>query len=168
MATRFCFSTSARIAPGSCRRRFFSRTSMASSARFGRGSISSLLRNTTRHIPRPSFCPGRTDVTSSAKWSAPRASRSCALRRRRSIRTSLIFLMAGSSSRFRGEDRKIVPSPKVATYDLQPEMSARDPSPTKSFPPAQIRFDHPELRQPGHGGTYRRRPRRRQSGRDHR
>ncbi|HEY0370318.1 MAG TPA: 2,3-bisphosphoglycerate-independent phosphoglycerate mutase, partial [Chthoniobacterales bacterium] len=25
-----------------------------------------------------------------------------------------------------GEDRKIVPSPKVATYDLKPEMSARE------------------------------------------
>lgn len=27
---------------------------------------------------------------------------------------------------FRGEDRLIIPSPKVATYDLQPEMSARE------------------------------------------
>src|SRR5207247_8342818 len=27
---------------------------------------------------------------------------------------------------FPGEDRKLVPSPKVATYDLQPEMSARE------------------------------------------
>lgn len=29
-------------------------------------------------------------------------------------------------SAFRGEDRMITPSPKVATYDLQPEMSARE------------------------------------------
>ncbi len=35
------------------------------------------------------------------------------------------FFMNGSREKvFQGEDRKIIPSPKVATYDLQPEMSA--------------------------------------------
>ena len=34
------------------------------------------------------------------------------------------FLNGGRESPFRGEDRILVPSPKVATYDLQPEMSA--------------------------------------------
>ncbi len=37
---------------------------------------------------------------------------------------SPISLTAESKRPFPGEDRKIVPSPKVATYDLQPEMSA--------------------------------------------
>ena len=32
--------------------------------------------------------------------------------------------MAASKSRIAGEDRILVKSPKVATYDLQPEMSA--------------------------------------------
>ncbi len=32
--------------------------------------------------------------------------------------------MAAGKSPFAGEDRALVPSPKVATYDLQPEMSA--------------------------------------------
>jgi 2,3-bisphosphoglycerate-independent phosphoglycerate mutase len=36
------------------------------------------------------------------------------------------FFNGGIEKAFRGEDRKIVPSPKVATYDLQPEMSARE------------------------------------------
>ena len=36
------------------------------------------------------------------------------------------FFNGGIEVPFRGEDRKIVPSPKVATYDLQPEMSARE------------------------------------------
>src|SRR4051794_669830 len=36
------------------------------------------------------------------------------------------FFNGGIEKAFAGEDRKIVPSPKVATYDLQPEMSARD------------------------------------------
>ncbi len=36
------------------------------------------------------------------------------------------FFNGGVEQAFTGEDRKIVPSPKVATYDLQPEMSARE------------------------------------------
>jgi 2,3-bisphosphoglycerate-independent phosphoglycerate mutase len=34
------------------------------------------------------------------------------------------FLNGGREERYPGEDRILVPSPKVATYDLQPEMSA--------------------------------------------
>lgn len=34
------------------------------------------------------------------------------------------FLNGGREAAFKGEDRILVPSPKVATYDLQPEMSA--------------------------------------------
>jgi 2,3-bisphosphoglycerate-independent phosphoglycerate mutase len=36
------------------------------------------------------------------------------------------FFNGGIERAFPGEDRKIDPSPKVATYDLQPEMSARE------------------------------------------
>jgi len=36
------------------------------------------------------------------------------------------FFNGGIERPFAKEDRKIVPSPKVATYDLQPEMSARE------------------------------------------
>ena len=36
------------------------------------------------------------------------------------------FLNGGREAPFPGEDRRLVPSPKVATYDLQPEMSAPD------------------------------------------
>ena len=35
------------------------------------------------------------------------------------------FFNGGIERAFAGEDRRIVPSPKVATYDLQPEMSAQ-------------------------------------------
>jgi 2,3-bisphosphoglycerate-independent phosphoglycerate mutase len=34
------------------------------------------------------------------------------------------FFSGGRENEFEGEDRILVPSPKVATYDLQPEMSA--------------------------------------------
>ena len=36
------------------------------------------------------------------------------------------FLNGGEEITFEGEERKLIPSPKVATYDLQPEMSARE------------------------------------------
>ncbi len=36
------------------------------------------------------------------------------------------FFNGGVEAPFEGEDRILVPSPKVATYDLQPEMSARE------------------------------------------
>ncbi|MBV9008576.1 MAG: 2,3-bisphosphoglycerate-independent phosphoglycerate mutase [Verrucomicrobia bacterium] len=36
------------------------------------------------------------------------------------------FFNGGIERAFPGEDREIVPSPKVATYDLQPQMSARE------------------------------------------
>lgn len=36
------------------------------------------------------------------------------------------FFNGGSETPFSGEDRVVVPSPKVATYDLQPEMSAAE------------------------------------------
>jgi 2,3-bisphosphoglycerate-independent phosphoglycerate mutase len=34
------------------------------------------------------------------------------------------FLNGGREDQFNGEDRILVPSPKVATYDHKPEMSA--------------------------------------------
>ena len=36
------------------------------------------------------------------------------------------FFNGGVEKAFPGEDRKLIPSPKVATYDLQPEMSAAE------------------------------------------
>jgi 2,3-bisphosphoglycerate-independent phosphoglycerate mutase len=36
------------------------------------------------------------------------------------------FFSGGVETPYKGEDRIMVPSPKVATYDLQPEMSARE------------------------------------------
>lgn len=36
------------------------------------------------------------------------------------------FFNGGAEQPFAGEDRAIIPSPKVATYDLQPEMSAEE------------------------------------------
>jgi 2,3-bisphosphoglycerate-independent phosphoglycerate mutase len=34
------------------------------------------------------------------------------------------FFNGGTETMYEGEDRALIPSPKVATYDLKPEMSA--------------------------------------------
>ncbi len=73
------------------------------------------------------------------------------------------FLNGGRETRFTGEDRIMVPSPKVATYDLQPEMSAPElaDKAVAAIESRQIRPDRAELRQPRHG-----RPHRQPAGRD--
>ena len=53
-----------------------------------------------------------------------RHARSCAWRRPRNTPHVTYFLNGGREDAVPGEDRIMVPSPKVATYDLQPEMSA--------------------------------------------
>ena len=63
--------------------------------------------------------------TCSARWLRDAGLAAVAHRRDREIRrTSPTSSTAGARSRMPGEDRIMVPSPKVATYDLQPEMSA--------------------------------------------
>jgi len=43
------------------------------------------------------------------------------------------FFNGGTEKEFELEDRKMVPSPKVATYDLKPEMSALEVAHEVSF-----------------------------------
>jgi 2,3-bisphosphoglycerate-independent phosphoglycerate mutase len=67
------------------------------------------------------------------------------------------FFNGGEETPYPGEDRVMVPSPKVATYDLQPEMSAPELTQRRSrrSSPA-LRSRRAELRQPRHGRPYRR------------
>ncbi len=52
------------------------------------------------------------------------------------------FFNGGREARFEGEDRILIPSPKVATYDLQPDMSA--PGITKAII-EYMHSDHPDF-----------------------
>lgn len=68
------------------------------------------------------------------------------------------FLSGGREATFEGEERLIVPSPKVATYDLQPEMSARAVTTSlcdhmKAFAPELVilNFANPDM--VGHTGV---------------
>ncbi len=66
------------------------------------------------------------------------------------------FFNGGVEKAYPGEDRKIIPSPKVATYDLQPEMSAREVTKTVLENMAQydliiLNFANPDM--VGHTGV---------------
>ena len=68
------------------------------------------------------------------------------------------FFNGGQESVFPGEDRCLIPSPKVATYDLKPEMSAHGHHRGGHSPhrERQVRRHHPELCQLRHGRPHRR------------
>jgi 2,3-bisphosphoglycerate-independent phosphoglycerate mutase len=66
------------------------------------------------------------------------------------------FFNGGIERAFPGEERKIVPSPKVATYDLKPEMSAREVTEqvlarAKDFDLIVLNFANPDM--VGHTGV---------------
>jgi len=69
------------------------------------------------------------------------------------------FFSGGRESEFEGEERILVPSPKVATYDLQPEMSAPEVANklvaalnTKKFDFIALNFANCDM--VGHTGVY--------------
>ena len=69
------------------------------------------------------------------------------------------FLNGGQETRFSGEDRIMVASPKVATYDLQPEMSAPELTDkavaaigTAKYDPIVLNFANPDM--VGHTGVF--------------
>jgi 2,3-bisphosphoglycerate-independent phosphoglycerate mutase len=69
------------------------------------------------------------------------------------------FFSGGRESEFPGEERILVPSPKVATYDLQPEMSAPEVADklvaalnTKKFDFIALNFANGDM--VGHTGVY--------------
>ena len=69
------------------------------------------------------------------------------------------FFNGGVEEPFIGEDRILVPSPKVATYDLKPEMSAREVTAevlkaisSGSYPVIIVNFANPDM--VGHTGIF--------------
>ena len=67
------------------------------------------------------------------------------------------FFNGGNEKPYPGEERELVPSPKVATYDLKPEMSAAGITDVvvKAIERRRLRRDRDELRQRRHGGPLR-------------
>ena len=74
-------------------------------------------------------------------------------RRDREVRARHVLLQRRPRGAWPGEERRLVPSPRVATYDLQPEMSAarRDRRARRRDRVRPVRLHRRQLRQPGHG-----------------
>ena len=66
------------------------------------------------------------------------------------------FFNGGIEKAFPGEDRKLIPSPKVATYDLKPEMSAFEVTDELLARLADYDLIILKLRQSRHGRSHRR------------
>ena len=66
------------------------------------------------------------------------------------------FFNGGNEKPYPGESRELVPSPKVATYDLKPEMSAPGITEVvvKAIEKRELRRHRDELRQRRHGGPF--------------
>ncbi len=72
--------------------------------------------------------PKRAVVNTIGEWVAARGLRQFRLAETEKYPHVTFFLNGGREAPFAGEDRYMAPSPKVATYDLQPEMSADEVS----------------------------------------
>ena len=65
-------------------------------------------------------------VNTFGEWMAKKRQNSAAYFRNRKICPRYFFFNGGVEESFKGEDRILINSPKVATYDLQPEMSSAE------------------------------------------
>jgi 2,3-bisphosphoglycerate-independent phosphoglycerate mutase len=62
------------------------------------------------------------------------------------------FFNGGTEAQFEGEERVMIPSPKVATYDLQPRMSAAEVGEEASLSLLVDQFANPGTRWQGRLG----------------
>lgn len=72
----------------------------------------------------PALFPAETLSNTIGEWAASHGKRQLRIAETEKYAHVTFFLNGGRESQFDGEERILVPSPKVATYDLQPEMSA--------------------------------------------
>ena len=60
-----------------------------------------------------------------AEWLGKKGCKQCHIAETEKYAHVTFFFNGGVEKQFENEERELIPSPKVATYDLQPEMSAR-------------------------------------------
>ncbi len=72
----------------------------------------------------PALFPAEALSNTLGEWVAAHGKRQLRIAETEKYAHVTFFLNGGREAQFDGEDRILVPSPKVATYDLQPEMSA--------------------------------------------
>jgi 2,3-bisphosphoglycerate-independent phosphoglycerate mutase len=82
----------------------------------------------THNTYMPAAFPKRVLVNTLGEWVASHGLTQFRLAETEKYPHVTFFLNGGREQPYPGEDRAMPPSPKVATYDLQPEMSADDVS----------------------------------------
>ncbi|KAF9116816.1 hypothetical protein BGX27_010433 [Mortierella sp. AM989] len=103
--------------------------------------------------------PAQSMTNVLAEWLAKREVPQCHVAETEKYAHVTFFFNGGSEAQFKGEDRDLIASPKVATYDLQPEMSAAavgekvaEEIGTGKYPFIMCNFAPPDM--VGHTGVY--------------
>jgi 2,3-bisphosphoglycerate-independent phosphoglycerate mutase len=109
--------------------------------------------------PFPTLFPPQVMDNVLAEWLSKKNVPQCHIAETEKYAHVTFFFNGGCEVQFSGEDRVLVPSPKVATYDLQPEMSAIDVGKsvanrlaTNLYPFVMCNFAPPDM--VGHTGKY--------------
>ena len=120
------------------------------------------------HLP-VAFAPQSDGATASASTSPQLGLTQLRIAETEKYAHVTYFFNGGVETPYPGEDRVLVPSPKVATYDLKPEMSAREVTDrlVAAIGSRQVRRHRLQLRQRRHGRPHRH-PRRRDRARSRR
>ncbi|KAF9950020.1 hypothetical protein BGZ70_001536 [Mortierella alpina] len=110
-------------------------------------------------FPFPVAFPAQSMTNVLAEWLAKKNVPQCHVAETEKYAHVTFFFNGGSEAQFEGEVRDLVPSPKVATYDLQPEMSAAavgekvaEEIGTGKYPFIMCNFAPPDM--VGHTGVY--------------
>ncbi len=74
-------------------------------------------------LPFPVLSPPQKMTNVLAEWLAKKGLHQCHLAETEKYAHVTFFFNGGREEAFAGEERVLIPSPKVATYDLKPEMS---------------------------------------------
>lgn len=109
--------------------------------------------------PFPVAFPAQSMTNVLAEWLAKKGVPQCHVAETEKYAHVTFFFNGGSEAQFDGEHRDLIPSPKVATYDLKPEMSAAavgekvaEEIATGKFPFVMCNFAPPDM--VGHTGMY--------------
>ena len=72
------------------------------------------------------FAPQKMDDVL-AEWLSKKGCKQCHVAETEKYAHVTFFFNGGVEKQFKDEDRDMIPSPRVATYDLEPEMSGKYP-----------------------------------------
>ena len=161
-ATGCCSPISAPTAsarsPARCSTRISPASRATSGSRFAAALGLTEYSDGAEPLSRDAVPAGRSAATPSARCVAEAGLKQLRIAETEKYAHVTFFFNGGRETVFPGEERILVPSPKVATYDQQPEMSAPEVTDklVEAIRSGRFDVDRAELRQYRHGRPYRR------------